>query len=74
MNIVMDHCVKLINFKKIHYLALIDLKRVFEKAGMAKTHLELVKIINEVAPGKEQIMYEDFITMILGKQNSVLKL
>lgn len=56
------------------YLAMMDIKRLYESIKQPKTHLELVKIMNEVAPGKESIAYEDFVSMILGKKNSVLKL
>ena len=49
------------------------LKQMLEKLGKAKTHLELKKILSQVSAG-ETISYGDFLHMMLGKNNSILKL
>lgn len=58
--------------------ALVDLmsvKRMMEKMGAPKTHLELKKMISEVTGGvSETISYQDFVNMMLGKRSAVLKL
>jgi len=54
---------------------LMELKRMMEKLGQAKTHLELKKMIAEVdTRNSGTIDYKDFLTMMLGKKNSILKL
>ncbi|KAK1155241.1 allograft inflammatory factor 1-like [Acipenser oxyrinchus oxyrinchus] len=54
---------------------MMGLKRMLEKLGVAKTHLELKKMMSEVTGGAtETISYKDFIRMMLGKRNSILKL
>merc|ERR1712212_338676 len=52
-----------------------ELKLMMEKLDQAKTHLELKKMIAEVdREGRGAISYNDFLYMMLGKKNSVLKL
>uniref|UniRef100_A0A3B5KU68 Allograft inflammatory factor 1-like EF-hand domain-containing protein n=1 Tax=Xiphophorus couchianus TaxID=32473 RepID=A0A3B5KU68_9TELE len=55
---------------------MMGLKRMLEKLGLAKTHLELKKMMSEVAggPSKDTISYHDFLDMMLGKRNAILKL
>ena len=54
---------------------LFGLKRMMEKLGQAKTHLEMKKMIREIdSTNKGTICYRDFITMMVGPKNSVLKL
>ncbi|CAL1610446.1 unnamed protein product [Knipowitschia caucasica] len=55
---------------------LMGLKRMLEKLGLAKTHLELKKMMSEVTAGSshDTICYHDFLTMMLGKKNAILKL
>lgn len=55
---------------------MMGLKRMLEKLGLAKTHLELKKIISEVVglTSKDTIGYYDFLNMMLGKRNAILKL
>ncbi|XP_006009026.2 allograft inflammatory factor 1-like [Latimeria chalumnae] len=54
---------------------MMGLKRMLEKLGAAKTHLELKKMITEVTGGvSETICYRDFIRMMLGKRSAILKL
>uniref|UniRef100_A0A3Q2TAP1 Allograft inflammatory factor 1 n=1 Tax=Fundulus heteroclitus TaxID=8078 RepID=A0A3Q2TAP1_FUNHE len=55
---------------------MMGLKRMLEKLGLAKTHLELKKMMSEVAggPSKDTISYHDFLNMMLGKRNAILKL
>uniref|UniRef100_A0A3P9M2E2 Allograft inflammatory factor 1-like EF-hand domain-containing protein n=1 Tax=Oryzias latipes TaxID=8090 RepID=A0A3P9M2E2_ORYLA len=61
---------KLEGFKK-----LMGLKRMMEKLGAPKTHLELKKMIMEVTGGSSNtINYRDFVKMMLGKRSAVLKL
>ncbi|MGH0138751.1 UNVERIFIED_CONTAM: hypothetical protein FKN15_019311 [Acipenser sinensis] len=51
------------------------LKRMMEKLGVPKTHLEMKKMISEVTGGcSETISYRDFVKMMLGKRSAVLKL
>lgn len=49
---------------------------MLEKLGLAKTHLELKKMMSEVArgPSGDSIGYPDFLNMMLGKRNAILKL
>ncbi|ETE58555.1 Allograft inflammatory factor 1-like protein, partial [Ophiophagus hannah] len=50
------------------------LKRMLEKLGAAKTHLELKKMITEITGGmRETINYRDFVSMMLGKRSAILK-
>lgn len=55
---------------------LMGLKRMMEKLGVPKTHLELKKMIVEVTGGSSSntIDYRDFVKMMLGKRSAVLKL
>lgn len=54
---------------------LMGLKRMMEKLGVPKTHLELKKMIVEVTGGNSNaINYRDFVKMMLGKRSAVLKL
>uniref|UniRef100_A0A3Q0SJC1 Allograft inflammatory factor 1 n=1 Tax=Amphilophus citrinellus TaxID=61819 RepID=A0A3Q0SJC1_AMPCI len=55
---------------------IMGLKRMLEKLGLAKTHLELKKMMSEVAGSntKDTISYNDFLNMMLGKRNAILKL
>ncbi|KAK9513645.1 hypothetical protein VZT92_027161 [Zoarces viviparus] len=57
-------------------LDLMGLKQMLEKLGLAKTHLELKKMMAEVAggPSKDTLSYSDFLNMMLGKRNGILKL
>ena len=52
-----------------------DLKRMMEKLGQAKTHLELKKMIAEVdTTNSGTITYREFVDMMLGTKKSVLRL
>ncbi|NXO70848.1 AIF1L factor, partial [Phainopepla nitens] len=54
---------------------LMSVKRMMEKLGAPKTHLELKKMISEVTGGvSDTISYQDFVNMMLGKRSAVLKL
>ncbi|XP_034466774.1 allograft inflammatory factor 1-like isoform X2 [Hippoglossus hippoglossus] len=55
---------------------IMGLKRMLEKLGLAKTHLELKKMMSEVVGGtsKDTFGYNDFLNMMLGKRNAILKL
>ncbi|KAM8828983.1 allograft inflammatory factor 1-like [Spinachia spinachia] len=55
---------------------MMGLKRMMEKLGVPKTHLELKKMIVEVTGGgsSSTIDYRDFVKMMLGKRSAVLKL
>ncbi|KAL6096644.1 allograft inflammatory factor 1-like [Pungitius pungitius] len=55
---------------------MMGLKRMMEKLGVPKTHLELKKMIVEVTGGSSSntIDYRDFVKMMLGKRSAVLKL
>ncbi|XP_061531114.1 allograft inflammatory factor 1-like [Phycodurus eques] len=55
---------------------MMGLKRMLEKLGLAKTHLELKKMMSEVVGGesKETISYTDFLDIMLGKRHAILKL
>uniref|UniRef100_A0A3Q3VRH2 Allograft inflammatory factor 1-like EF-hand domain-containing protein n=1 Tax=Mola mola TaxID=94237 RepID=A0A3Q3VRH2_MOLML len=54
---------------------IMGLKRMLEKLGLAKTHLELKKMMSDVVGGtsKDTISYHDFLNMMLGKRNAILK-
>lgn len=66
-------CFLSLNF---HFIDLMGLKRMLEKLGLAKTHLELKKMMAEVVggPSKDTISYHDFLNMMLGGKNAILKL
>lgn len=54
---------------------IMSLKRMLEKLGVAKTHLELKKLIKEVSNGSgETFNYSDFLRMMLGKRSAILKM
>ncbi|XP_057607481.1 allograft inflammatory factor 1 isoform X2 [Chionomys nivalis] len=60
---------KLEAFKNI-----MSLKRMLEKLGVPKTHLELKKLIREVSSGSEETFsYSDFLSMMLGKRSAILR-
>ncbi|XP_071325108.1 allograft inflammatory factor 1-like [Trachinotus anak] len=80
-----DLASKLDMFKKMYMefdlndkgeIDIMGLKRMLEKLGLAKTHLELKKMMSEVAGGtsKDTICYNDFLNMMLGKRHAILKL
>ncbi|KAM9667204.1 allograft inflammatory factor 1 isoform 2-T2 [Trichechus inunguis] len=61
---------KLEAFKNI-----MSLKRMLEKLGVPKTHLELKKLIQEVSRSSgETFSYPDFLRMMLGKRSAILKM
>uniref|UniRef100_A0AAY4AIK5 Allograft inflammatory factor 1-like EF-hand domain-containing protein n=1 Tax=Denticeps clupeoides TaxID=299321 RepID=A0AAY4AIK5_9TELE len=65
-----DLAEKLDSFKNM-----MGLKRMMEKLGVPKTHLEVKKMICEVTGGcSDTINYRDFVKMMLGKRSAVLKL
>ena len=52
-----------------------SLRRMLEKLGVPKTHLELKKLIKEVSGGSgETFNYSDFLRMMLGKRSAILKM
>ncbi|XP_062954187.1 allograft inflammatory factor 1 [Cynocephalus volans] len=54
---------------------IMSLKRMLEKLGVPKTHLELKKLIREVSGSSvESFSYPDFLTMMLGKRSAILKM
>ncbi|XP_041725322.1 allograft inflammatory factor 1 [Coregonus clupeaformis] len=55
---------------------MMGLKRMLEKLGVAKTHLELKKMMADVVGGtaRDTFCYTDFLNMMLGKRNSILRL
>uniref|UniRef100_A0AAZ3SP96 Allograft inflammatory factor 1-like EF-hand domain-containing protein n=1 Tax=Oncorhynchus tshawytscha TaxID=74940 RepID=A0AAZ3SP96_ONCTS len=55
---------------------MMGLKRMLEKLGVAKTHLELKKMMSDVVGGaaRDTFCYTDFVNMMLGKRNSILRL
>ncbi|XP_067264064.1 allograft inflammatory factor 1-like isoform X2 [Chanodichthys erythropterus] len=54
---------------------MMGMKRMMEKLGVPKTHLEMKKMISEVTGGcSDTINYRDFVKMMLGKRSAVLKL
>ncbi|XP_030051195.1 allograft inflammatory factor 1 [Microcaecilia unicolor] len=54
---------------------MMSLKRMLEKLGVPKTHLELKKMIGEVTGGAADIIsYRDFVQMMLGKRSAILKI
>lgn len=74
----MSHLLSLNNRFVCEFCPLADmmgLKRMMEKLGVPKTHLELKKMIVEVTGGSSNtINYRDFVKMMLGKRSAVLKL
>jgi len=55
-------------------LGIMGLKMLMEDLGQAKTHAELKKMIKEVdKTNKGAISYFEFLEMMLGKNNSILK-
>uniref|UniRef100_A0A8C6NUF0 Allograft inflammatory factor 1-like n=1 Tax=Nothobranchius furzeri TaxID=105023 RepID=A0A8C6NUF0_NOTFU len=59
----------------IHPSDMMGLKRMMEKLGVPKTHLELKKMIVEASGGSSNtINYRDFVKMMLGKRSAVLKI
>lgn len=61
--------------KLLQYKDIMELKQMMEKLGQAKTHLELKKMIAEVdTTNSGTINYNEFLTMMLGKKNSILKI
>ncbi|XP_037055917.1 allograft inflammatory factor 1 isoform X1 [Peromyscus leucopus] len=53
---------------------IMSLKRMLEKLGVPKTHLELKKLIREVSSGSEETFsYSDFLRMMLGKRSAILR-
>ncbi|XP_049555370.1 allograft inflammatory factor 1-like, partial [Orcinus orca] len=56
-------------------IELMSLKRMMEKRGVPKTHLEMKKMISEVAGAvSDTTSYGDFVNMMLGKRSAVPKL
>lgn len=54
---------------------IMSMKRMMEKLGQAKTHLEIQKMIKEVdTTGSETISYHEFVLMMLGGKSTILKL
>ncbi|XP_067830070.1 allograft inflammatory factor 1-like isoform X1 [Heptranchias perlo] len=54
---------------------IMGLKRMLEKLGAAKTHLELKKMIKEVTGDMgETISYCAFVKMMLGKRSAIAKM
>ncbi|EPQ03746.1 Allograft inflammatory factor 1 [Myotis brandtii] len=54
---------------------IMSLKRMLEKLGVPKTHLELKKLIREVSKSSgETFNYSDFLRMMLGKRSAILKM
>ncbi|XP_071768074.1 allograft inflammatory factor 1-like [Centroberyx gerrardi] len=54
---------------------IMGLKRMMEKLGVPKTHLELKKMIAEVdSDNSGTINYRNFVKMMLGKRSAVFKL
>ncbi|ELK18931.1 Allograft inflammatory factor 1 [Pteropus alecto] len=54
---------------------IMSLKRMLEKLGVPKTHLELKKLIREVSgTSGETFSYSDFLKMMLGKRSAILKM
>lgn len=64
-----------LNGSAFHPADLMSLKRMMEKLGVPKTHLEMKKMISEVTGGvSDTISYRDFVNVMLGKRSAVLKL
>ncbi|XP_062583340.1 allograft inflammatory factor 1-like [Saccostrea cucullata] len=56
-------------------IGMMAMKRMMEKLGQAKTHLEIQKMIKEVdTTGSETINYREFVLMMLGGKSTILKL
>lgn len=59
----------------VSFADMMGMKRMMEKLGVPKTHLEMKKMISEVTGGcSDTINYRDFVKMMLGKRSAVLKL
>lgn len=57
------------------HLDFMELKQMLEKIGQPKTHLECKKMIKEVNKrDSDTINYREFLDMMLGSKNSVLRL
>lgn len=71
-----NRCLHICFFGTFTSLDIMGLKRMLEKLGLAKTHLELKKMMSEVCGGtsKDTFGYHDFLNMMLGKRNAILKL
>ena len=51
------------------------MKKAMEGLGQAKTHLEVMKMIREVdKENKDAINYREFVDMMLGTRNTILRL
>lgn len=54
---------------------IMSMKRMMEKLGKTKTHLEIQKMIKEVdTTGSGTINYREFVLMMLGGKSTILKL
>ena len=61
--------------KSVVCLDFMELKQMLEKIGQPKTHLECKKMIKEVNKrDSDTINYREFLDMMLGSKNSVLRL
>lgn len=55
-------------------ICIMELKRMMDKLGQAKTYIELSKMISEVdSSNSGTITYHEFLVMMLGDKSSVLK-
>uniref|UniRef100_A0A8D0H547 Allograft inflammatory factor 1 n=1 Tax=Sphenodon punctatus TaxID=8508 RepID=A0A8D0H547_SPHPU len=56
-------------------IELMSLKRMLERLGVPKTHLELKRMITEVSGAlRDTISYQDFVRMMLGKRSAIFKM
>ncbi|XP_025846195.1 allograft inflammatory factor 1 isoform X2 [Vulpes vulpes] len=61
--------------EELEWKYIMALKRMLEKLGVPKTHLELKKLIREVSSSSgETFSYSDFLKMMLGKKSAILKI
>lgn len=66
---------QIVSFNPIFIIDIMELKQMMEKLGQAKTHLELKKMIAEIdTDDSGTINYTEFLNMMLGKKNSILKM
>ena len=66
---------KLFHSTHLLYKDIMELKQMMEKLGQAKPHLELKKMIAEIdTDDSGTINYTEFLNMMLGKKNSILKM
>ena len=66
---------QIVSFNPIFIIDIMELKQMMEKLGQAKTHLELKKMIAEIdTDDSGTINYTEFLHMMLGKKNSILKM